>query len=48
LVAGTVKMEGPRVGSSATNFRSTRQDAQICVDTVVEFEEGLEAEEDSV
>jgi len=41
-------MESPRVGSSAANFRSTRQDAQICVDTVVELEDGLEAEEDSV
>jgi len=41
-------MESPRVGSSATNFRSTRQDAQICVDMVVELEEWLEAEEGSV
>ncbi len=48
FITGTVLDGKFALRGCVTNFRSTLEDAQVCVETVVELGEALEAEEDAV
>jgi len=48
FITGTVLDGKFALRGCVTNFRSTLEDTQICVDTVVELGERLEAEEDAL